>query len=100
MLLSYYTSLLLPTLTLTSKHLLTILQFASFELEVSSDFKRAGVELLGRVHSPAYIARVDALSKQTKKEGADSERDHEAPTGDNVECGVVWCGVVEWSVVT
>lgn len=47
------------------------------------------MELLGRVHSPAYIARVDALSKQTKKEGADSERDQEAPTGDGVWCSGV-----------
>ena len=59
---------------------LTFKQFASFELEVSSDFKRAGVELLGRVHSPAYIARVDALSKQRKKDGLDLEKDKDKDT--------------------
>jgi hypothetical protein len=44
---------------------------------------------------------VDALSKQTKKEGADSKRDHEAPTGDRVDCsvGCVWCGGSQWSGV-
>ena len=49
---------------------------------MSSDFKRAGVELLGRVHSPAYIARVDALSKQSKKDGLDPEKDKDTATGN------------------
>jgi hypothetical protein len=39
-------------------------QFAPYELEISSQFDKADVELLGRVHSAEYIAFVNALSKQ------------------------------------
>jgi hypothetical protein len=38
--------------------------FAEYELEVSNRFEKAGVELLERVHSLAYIQLVDSLSKQ------------------------------------
>ena len=41
--------------------------FPEYELEISSQFKKASVELLGRVHSAEYIAFVDALSKQVQQ---------------------------------
>lgn len=41
-------------------------EFPEYELEVSSQFEKADVELLGRVHSPEYLAFVNDLSKQVK----------------------------------
>jgi len=41
--------------------------FPPYELEVTSQFKKASVELLGRAHSAEYIAFVDALSKQVQQ---------------------------------
>jgi SHAQKYF class myb-like DNA-binding protein len=41
----------------------------AYELEVSSDFERAGVEALARVHSAEYIRFVNDLSKKLEVEG-------------------------------
>eukprot|EP00981_Chlorochromonas_danica_P001222 scaffold268_cov210-Ochromonas_danica.AAC.17 len=40
------------------------LQFAENEIEISSQFEKADVVLLGRAHSPDYLAFVHSLSKQ------------------------------------
>jgi acetoin utilization deacetylase AcuC-like enzyme len=39
-------------------------EFQDYELEVTNQFSKATVQLLGRAHSSDYIAFVDALSKQ------------------------------------
>lgn len=43
-------------------------EFPEHELEVSNRFEKADVVLLGRVHSPEYIAFVNMLSKQVQQE--------------------------------
>ena len=43
--------------------------FANYEIEISNQFEKAHVELLSRVHSPDYIAFVNALSKQVQESG-------------------------------
>jgi hypothetical protein len=45
-------------------------EFPEHELEISNRFEKADVELLGRVHSPEYIAFVNMLSKQVQQEAA------------------------------
>ena len=46
--------------------------FRENELEISTQFDKAPVELLSRVHSPEYITFVDSLSKQMQRpSGAD-----------------------------
>lgn len=45
-------------------------EFAEHEVEISSHFDKAPVELLSRVHSPEYIAFVDKLSKQMQLKSA------------------------------
>jgi len=45
-------------------------EFAEHEVEISSHFDKAPVELLSRVHSPEYIAFVDKLSKQMQQKAA------------------------------
>lgn len=45
-----------------------LIEFPEYELEISTQFDKARVELLGRVHSPEYIAFVDALSKQVQSD--------------------------------
>jgi acetoin utilization deacetylase AcuC-like enzyme len=49
-------------------HLQDRVQFPEYELEITSQFKKASVELLGRAHSTEYIAFVDALSKRVQQE--------------------------------
>jgi len=59
-------------------------EFPEYELEVSSQFEKAAVDLLGRVHSAEYITFVDNLSKSMVKPeapvggkfAAGSDRDH------------------------
>jgi acetoin utilization deacetylase AcuC-like enzyme len=41
--------------------------FQEHELEITSQFDKAPVELLSRVHSPEYITFVDTLSKQLQQ---------------------------------
>eukprot|EP01038_Epipyxis_sp_PR26KG_P004993 gene4993-6978_t len=48
-------------------------EFRDFEIEISNKFVKAGVELLGRVHSPEYIAFVNNLSKQIKQSAEEAE---------------------------
>lgn len=43
-------------------------EFPDYELEISTQFEKAAVELLSRVHSPDYIAFVDKLSKKLQME--------------------------------
>lgn len=43
-------------------------EFPEHELEISNRFEKADVVLLGRVHSPEYIAFVNMLSKQVQQE--------------------------------
>lgn len=43
-------------------------EFPEYELEISNRFEKADVVLLGRVHSPEYIAFVNMLSKQVQQE--------------------------------
>jgi SHAQKYF class myb-like DNA-binding protein len=45
-----------------------LIEFPEYELEISTQFDKARVELLGRVHSPDYIAFVDSLSKQVQSD--------------------------------
>jgi acetoin utilization deacetylase AcuC-like enzyme len=51
------------------------LEFPEHELEVSSQFDKAAVELLSRVHSPEYIAFVDKLSKKLVMESEGESRE-------------------------
>jgi acetoin utilization deacetylase AcuC-like enzyme len=46
-------------------------EFPDYELEISNRFEKADVTLLGRVHSPEYIAFVNMLSKQVQQEAQD-----------------------------
>jgi SHAQKYF class myb-like DNA-binding protein len=48
--------------------------FPDYELEVSSHFDKAAVELLQRVHSAEYIAFVHTLSKEVQKSEGDASR--------------------------
>ncbi len=43
-------------------------EFAEHELEITTNFDKAGVELLSRVHSPEYLAFVDKLSKKMQSD--------------------------------
>ena len=47
--------------------------FKENELEISSQFDKAPVELLSRVHSPEYITFVDSLSKQLQRPNGSDE---------------------------
>jgi acetoin utilization deacetylase AcuC-like enzyme len=42
-------------------------EFPAYELEISDQFEKADVSLLGRVHSPEYLAFVNDLHKQVQK---------------------------------
>ena len=55
--------------------------FPEYELEITSQFKKASVELLGRVHSAEYIAFVDALSKQVQQMEENNEGGSSASDG-------------------
>lgn len=46
------------------KRLWNAKEFADYEIEISSNFEKATVEMLGRVHSADYIAFVNNLSKK------------------------------------
>lgn len=46
-------------------------EFPEHEVEISNRFEKADVTLLGRVHSPEYIAFVNMLSKQVQQEAQD-----------------------------
>jgi hypothetical protein len=48
-------------------------EFPEHEMEISNRFEKADVELLGRVHSPEYIAFVNMLSKQVQNRGEGEE---------------------------
>jgi hypothetical protein len=48
-------------------------EFPEHELEISNRFEKADVELLGRVHSPEYIAFVNMLSKQVQQEAVEGD---------------------------
>ncbi len=50
-------------------------EFAEHEVEISSHFDKAPVELLSRVHSAEYIAFVDKLSKKMQQQLANSGND-------------------------
>lgn len=55
-------------------------EFPDHELEISNRFEKADVTLLGRVHSPEYIAFVNMLSKQVQQQEAqDNSEDVPAP---------------------
>lgn len=43
-------------------------EFAEHELEISTNFSKAGVDLLSRVHSAEYLAFVDNLSKKMQSD--------------------------------
>ena len=49
-------------------------EFAEYELEITTNFDKAGVELLNRVHSAEYLAFVDNLSKKMQSEGVKNTR--------------------------
>ena len=55
--------------------------FPEYELEITSQFKKASVEMLGRVHSAEYIAFVDALSKQVQQMEENNEGGSSASAG-------------------
>ena len=64
-------------------------EFAEHELEISSHFDKAPVEMLSRVHSPEYIAFVDKLSKKMQTEqGSGSRMDAVVPFTPQVQAGV------------
>jgi acetoin utilization deacetylase AcuC-like enzyme len=50
-------------------------EFKDHELEITTHFKKATVELLSRAHSPEYIAFVDALSKRVQQAEAATGKD-------------------------
>ena len=54
-------------------------EFPEHELEISNRFEKGDVTLLGRVHSPEYIAFVNMLSKQVQQEAQDNSDDAPAP---------------------
>ena len=47
--------------------------FPEYELEFSTEFEKAPVELLSRVHSPEYITFVDNLSKQLQQKSGNDQ---------------------------
>lgn len=46
-------------------------EFPAYELDISAQFEKADVSLLGRVHSPEYLAFVSDLNQQFTAEQAD-----------------------------
>jgi hypothetical protein len=48
-------------------------EFQTYEMEISSQFEKAGIELLQRAHSPDYITFVNSLSKQISEADSDNE---------------------------
>lgn len=49
-------------------------EFPEHELEISTHFDKANVEMLSRVHSSEYIAFVDKLSKQMKADSSSKKK--------------------------
>ena len=61
-------------LKMIMRYIQEINEFADHELEISTHFEKAPVELLSRVHSPEYITFVDNLSKQMQKTNDGDEK--------------------------
>ena len=60
-------------------------EFQDYELEITTHFKKASVEMLSRAHSAEYIAFVDSLSKQVQQQETQDNNNSTVPFTPQVQ---------------